>query len=236
MKLSFAWMTFRQDGGCCVQSVRSVLGLGADPAACHVFEQVGAELLPAERGRLREMGVVIASGRYTRRDLYSDYIGRMRAILASGGEWIYNVDSDTVINSLEPVRGVMETDAVAAAACWPGVPFSGCSSLFRASAGRVVLDDLLHHNSLGFEARGKASDTAFYRLLAHHFGAGSVHGFRLGEYLKRYTYGADAEPLSALGRYTAIHFGERKQARPLAAGRPVRAVVEEHMRAFLDQR
>lgn len=236
MSLTFAWMTHRNDGGCLVQSVRSVLGLGVDPGACFVYEQIGRELLPEHRDQVAGWGVGIRSGRYTRRDLYADYIGRLRAILETGGEWIYNVDSDTVINSLGPVTEVMASEAVAAAAAWPGVPFSGCSSIFRASAGRVVLADLLEKNSLKLKDRGMASDTALCKMLEAHFGPDAITKLRLGSYLKRYRYAEDPEQLSDLGRYAAIHFGERRDARPLAKGRPVRAVVEDAMREFLDQR
>lgn len=241
--LHFVWVTHRTDGGCLLQSVRSVLALGVAPARCWVGQQVGRELEPGHAARLRAAGVTVFDSRYARTESYADHLSRIRAILHPADDgvegWTYNIDSDTVLSSLHPALRVMETDAVvAAAAAWEGVPFAGCACLLRWDAARAVHADLRDHNTLAFPGGPGlvGDDTAHGLLLRHLYGPERVVAWPIGTYLRRYRYARDPDTLAglALRRPPAIHFGERVDARPLALGRPVRDVVEDAMRGYLD--
>jgi hypothetical protein len=235
--LHFVWVTHRFDGGCLIQSVRAILALGVDPSMCWVGQQKGRDLEDKHVEILRAWGVKIFASGYRRTESYADHVSRIRAIIHPGSGWIYNIDSDTIITSLEPALAVMGSDAVAAAATWGTVPFAGCACLMRYEAAKAVYEDLRDKNTLKFPSGPGTvgDDTAHGLLLRHLYGDDRVTKWPVGKgYLKRFHFANDAEQVEDLTAYPAIHFGERKDARELAKGVPVRDVVERYMKQLND--
>lgn len=237
MALRFAWATFDHDGECCMESVRSVLRLGVRPEACTIGEMPGRELRGPERAALEAMGVQdFRPSGYTRRNTMGDKAGRLRLIAEAGesAEWVLNVDSDTTLQSLDPVLRVMDSGRyVAAATSWPGVPFAGCCSLYRPPAARRCLEALEGENPLGFPPQGGPDDTAAGEMLDHLYGAEQVCRWSREEMLGMWWFDAARDDAEEIRRFPAIHWGQKGRARRLAKGRPVRDVVRDAMRAFL---
>lgn len=232
MNLKFAWSTYSPDGGCCVQSVQGVLDLGANPTNCIVYYQKGKPLYKEHAAILQALGVGLQEGRYTRKDTYFDVIAKFRSVVATGGDLVWSIDSDVIVNELSPAQEVFNGGYIAGAAHWNGCNFSGCSTLIRPQAAKACVKDLLENNTPKLPGRGVPDDIMMGTTLDTLFGATSVLRWNaaiLGWYEFQRNW-AD------MVNYKWIHFGQKKLARGLARGRPVRAAIEEHMREYREWR
>jgi hypothetical protein len=231
--LTFVWTTHRNDGLCCIHSVRSVLRLGIDPAMCFVGEHVGKELVPHHRKIFARWGVALVPSRYTRKNTYADLKGRVELLVRHGAEWVYNLDSDTLLNRLDEIEDMQDSEYVAMAGAAEQYSFAGSASMYRVDALRVVLNDITTENSLKLASTGVVDDQVTGALLDNHFGRHRVLR-RPAAYLKHWMYLRETETMEQVRRnYAAVTFGQRTLARALAKGRPVRDAVADTMRDFI---
>jgi len=235
--ITFVWLTFHNDAPCCVQSVGSILDLGADPGRCWVAETRGKEIRDEERRALTDMGVRIRKSRFTRSETYADLVNVLDVCSEAAREdrarWVYQLDSDVIVERMDPVAGAIEAGAVAMAGSAEGCRFAGCSWLCRTDALECIRRDVKTVNTLKIPGR-TTSDVPCGSLLDHFYGRDKVvrhlNNRDAGGYLRSWHYGFDEAPMEDLLRWDVIHFGSRKFVR--AGGRPIRDVVAETMAGF----
>ncbi len=235
----YVWNTWLPDAECLVQSVRSVVGLGVDPAHCIIGDRVGKELEEEHWRQLAALGVrARLVNAYTRRNTYADKIARLTLITRHEAEWCVNLDSDTVVNSFRPHQEAAAVEGlVAAAPSWPGCPFAGCASLYRREAALAILEELQLRNPLGFPSRGGPDDRAAWEMLCWRYGPERVR--QLTGIAAGWRFREEERTQAELEAFPVIHFGQRSLAKEAARGMPGvnhRGAVAAAMRAFLDQR
>lgn len=232
MKTSFVWYTFTNDGGCCLQSVGSVLDLGVSPEDCTVFVQRGKPLHAKDVGGFDVLGVKIVEGRYARKDTFFDTVAKFRSISSVKGEIVWGVDSDVVINDLSPSKEVFDGGYVAGAAHWKGCEFSGCSNMIRPEIAEACLRDLLEKNTPKLPAKGVPDDVMMGMTLDALYGEDKVLRWP-ASVLGWYLFDRDWEKMA---KAKWVHFGQKKQAQPFARGVPVRQAIASHMKEYREWR
>lgn len=237
MDVSFVWPTFHNDGACCVESVKQVLALGVDPKRCHVGEHVGKELRQPEREALEALGVRLRPSRFRRSQTYPEIVNILQLMLDAAGdgdaEWVFQLDSDTMLCRLGPIDEAITAGKLAMATTWPKCGFAGCAWLCRTDVLKVLRKDFSESNTMKIP-HATSSDTPVGLLLDHLYGAEAVRRHQWnsgGGYCKGWQYGRETMTLETCAqRWDAVTFGNRAQVP--AAGRPIRDVIAETMAEF----
>lgn len=233
--IGVVWATHRADGGCLIQSIKSVIQAGFHPDQLRVGEQVGKGLGPEHLAQLKEMGVSVEPSRYTRRDLFTDIVNRFRLVGNDSHDYVLNLDCDTLLHDTQPFLRAVEDGVAGMSACWGTAYFAGCTALYNNKCLHEAVRVLVSSNPLKFEAQNIPDDVAIGRLLVHLYGEDRVRRVEDG-LLKRWAYAKDEQTLEDCWTYGATTFGDRVSARRLAVGGSVREVVANTMAECLAKR
>jgi len=225
--MKLVWATHEQDFGCCSVAVQSAIKKGFNPS--DIVVGVSSDFHRGEE-YFAPLKVSVAASKYTRRDLFSDLVARLRLVCGVADEWAISLDSDTILMDLKPFQAAIESGFKAAAPA--GVKenrFLGCSTLFHVPSTRHALARLLASNPAKIPAADFPDDIATALTFEAVFGKDSILRFP-SSIIGWHRF--DGDGFKEMKGKAVANFGQRSEARRLAKGKPVRSVVAAAMKSF----
>lgn len=225
--MKLVWATHEHDFGCCSVGVQAAIKKGFNPS--DIVVGVSSDFHRGEE-YFAPLGVSVVASKYTRRDLFSDLVARLRLVCGVSDEWVISLDSDTILMDLKPFQTAIESGFKAAAPAGAKENrFLGCSTLFHIPSTRQVIARLLNDNPAKLPSSNSPDDIATALTFEAVFGKDSILRFP-SSVIGWHRF--DGEGFKEMQGKAIANFGQRSEARRLAKGKPVRSVVAEAMASF----
>ena len=140
------WPSYGPDSACLEQSVLSVLRLGIPADKCYVMERDEDPVSPEVSFPLLDKGVNFIPTEFHRQLRKVDIKYLLQGILESmddaGVDYAIQLDSDTILCSLEFLERSKDSEMLAAGWTWPGQGLAGCGYLIQRYAVETL--SLIH--------------------------------------------------------------------------------------------
>lgn len=236
MTPTFVWLTCTNDGGSALQSILSVLNLGASPSDCHVVQTRDRELHEHHRRIIEDLGIEIITSSYRRSDTKPCFKALFAVLCRiardNNSDYIVQLDSDTLLTRLDSIQEAIEDNVPAMAGTWPTVPFAGCAWLCRADALFAIAKEITGPmwDDIPWSM---PDDTLTGQALDRVYGRENIrrHSIRpSGGYVGSWHYRNEKRELCDLAAFDVVTFGNRGLID--WKGRALRDVVAETMLQF----